>query len=363
MSKFQALKTLLQDAIPAVAKEGEEAVASTIAKEAEEKLAEDAAREAFKAEFNLDVAHGTSLENIANKRLISNKKYNPVTGDYETVPYSELVGPITKFEPNDSINGVGIFTAPYEKNMEHWDGPNYKFNEYSRGEGSHTYPLKLRGKKTFNYDHSFYPTYDSSGVLSHNESFEKLSELTKIPVEELRKKPIYEIEKLVKQYPETFENFLFEGQIKTYDPKNIRSPFAKFDPAKKDSSDFMAGLGAATLGAGALSSEAKAEPTKSPSDFTNIKKQLIKDYSPSFGSKEGDFSSYDESEALPTEGMQGRGLATIIRNMVADKKTPGEFEEGGGGITEPAISPIDFITPGMVTSPLQYKKLLKVIGK
>jgi hypothetical protein len=207
MSKFQALKTLLQDAVPAVAKEGEEAVASAIAKETEEKLAEDAAREAFKAEFNLPVAHATSLENIA-----------------------------------------------------------------------------------------------------------------------------------------------FQGEIKTYDPKNIRSPFAKFDPAKKDSGDFMAGLGAATLGAGALSSEAKADTGKPSPSFQNIRKQLIDENSPSFGSKTGDFSSYDESEALPTEGMQGRGLATIIRNMVADKKPLGEFEEGGGGIEESTISPIDFISPQMLGS-------------
>jgi hypothetical protein len=88
----------------------------------------------------------------------------------------------------------------------------------------------------------------------------------------------------------------------------------------------------------------------SPSKFSEEQKNLIKQYAPSFGSKEGDFSSYDESEALPTEGMQGRGLATIIRNMVADKKPLGEFEEGGGGIEESTISPIDFISPQMLGS-------------
>lgn len=80
-------------------------------------------------------------------------------------------------------------------------------------------------------------------------------------------------------------------------------------------------------------------------------KDLLKEHSPSFGSKEGDFSSYDESEALPTEGMQGQGLATILRSMLADKAPPSEFEEGGGGIAESAISPIDFISPGMITAP------------
>lgn len=84
---------------------------------------------------------------------------------------------------------------------------------------------------------------------------------------------------------------------------------------------------------------------------SSISKEDIANYYPSFGSKAGDFSSYDEFEALPTEGMQGQGLATILRNVIADKKPPSEFEEGGGGIEESAISPIDLVTPGMVAAP------------
>jgi len=49
--------------------------------------------------------------------------------------------------------------------------------------------------------------------------------------------------------------------------------------------------------------------------------------------------------------MQGQGLATIIRNLIADKKPKSEFEEGGGGIEESTISPIDLVTPGMVAAP------------
>jgi hypothetical protein len=655
MSKFQALKTLLQDAIPAVAKEGEEAVASTIAKETEEKLAEDAAREAFKAEFDLPVAHGSSLEKIMTQKQAESGIIDPDWVPYRikqfndgTYPYIDpKTGAFHQLEPHEfpmistlkpstgwgAGYGEGVYTASQTPR-------GAEIGNYQDGFGEMSIPLRLRGKKVFNFADTFDERNpELKGLIpSRQESVSKLSKLSGVPEEEIhkliRENWISKVNELVEKHPEEFESMYFDKLFKTFDPKNIRSPFAKFDPAKKDSTDFMAGLGAATLagtamssdaeaspfknikglvkgiaptvakegeeaalsaatkeaeeaaykesfksafepgwyhgtpsqnpikkfrsgsfftkdpefanvytkklepvyagmakdetqgqiipvnlrtnsffdsenpehleqfknrlkesfeedrpnisefpgvehpedklyklvtdelmgkdtydseklaqavidhvkaqngnwmglednqlenliknrgnysgmfvkedaidpvtgmytnkvlknalsfypydvrlpwakfdpkdalsgdtlagigaatlGAGALSSEAKAEPTKSPSDFTNIKKQLIKDYSPSFGSKEGDFSSYDESEALPTEGMQGRGLATIIRNMVGDKKPPGEFKEGGGGITEPAVSPIDFITPGMVTSPLQYKKLLKVIGK
>jgi hypothetical protein len=80
------------------------------------------------------------------------------------------------------------------------------------------------------------------------------------------------------------------------------------------------------------------------------REELIRQYAPSFGSKTNDFSGYDESEALPTQGMQAQGLGTLLRGAISDKKAPSEFEEGGGGIRE-SYSPIDLITPGMVTAP------------
>jgi hypothetical protein len=307
MSKFKALQEILEAAVPAAGREAEEA----------------AAREAFKSEFNLPVAHGTSLEKIAKKQYITNDKWNPITEEYETIPYSKLVEPIKEFSPNDSFNGKGIFTAPYEKNMESGMGPNYKFSQYARGEGSHVYPLVLRGDKTFRLGGSWFD--DAERVMpSVEQSFNKLSELTKIPVDELRKKDIWEIEKLIQKYPESFENFAFDGQIKTYNPKNIRSPFAEFDPAKKDSGDFMAGLGAATAGAYALSpEEAKAEALK---ELSESKKY----YKPT---EEGDLNP-----SLPPDAF----LRQILNKTIGDEKAPPEFSEKGGGITEPLISPLDF---------------------
>ena len=79
------------------------------------------------------------------------------------------------------------------------------------------------------------------------------------------------------------------------------------------------------------------------------KQKLKKYYSPSWDNN----SDYDETQALPSETMQAESLNNLIRNLIADKKPPSEFEEGGGGIAESALSPIDLISPSMVTSPMK----------
>lgn len=331
MSKFQALKTLLQDAVPAVAKEGEEAVASAIAKEAEEAAASNVAKElpmdeasrmARAEEMGFDPKqvyyHGTNTEF---------KEFNPFT------PEGKLKKPTFISPSTDFVNNL--------------------IGQYGSNKGTNIIPVNIRANNIFDYE-------NPEHLKMLDEAFKNETNAwghPVIPSNYIKTGNWEEIEKPSIQ--RALRDLGFEGfnvkeagvkNIGVYDPAMIRSIFAKFDPAKKDSTDFMAGLGAATLGAGALSSEAKADTGKPSPSFQNIRKQLINENSPSFGSKEGDFSSYDESEALPTEGMQGRGLATIIRNMVADKKLPGEFEEGGGGIEESTISPIDFISPQMLGS-------------
>jgi hypothetical protein len=69
------------------------------------------------------------------------------------------------------------------------------------------------------------------------------------------------------------------------------------------------------------------------------------------------------SEMSPIAGA-GFGL---VKNLFFDQRPPGEFEPGGGGITE-SISPIDLITPSMVAAPAKAlaPKLgqgLKALGK
>jgi hypothetical protein len=54
------------------------------------------------------------------------------------------------------------------------------------------------------------------------------------------------------------------------------------------------------------------------------------------------------TEMSPIAGA-GYGL---VKNLIFDQRPPGEFEPGGGGITE-SISPIDLITPTMVAAPVR----------
>ena len=54
------------------------------------------------------------------------------------------------------------------------------------------------------------------------------------------------------------------------------------------------------------------------------------------------------TEMSPIAGA-GYGL---VKGLLFDQRPPGEFQPGGGGITE-SMSPIDLITPGMVTAPVR----------
>lgn len=54
------------------------------------------------------------------------------------------------------------------------------------------------------------------------------------------------------------------------------------------------------------------------------------------------------TEMSPIAGA-GYGL---VKNLIFDQRPPGEFEPGGGGITE-SMSPIDLVTPTMVAAPVR----------
>lgn len=238
---------------------------------------EAAAKEAFKSEFNLPVAHGTSSEKIAERMDYSDiedlqKKLGKDFILRNEVP--DLVPDLTinRFKSNRAFNGEGIYSHPYDPKQPSYLGPNYKPNEYAVGKGSQVIPLQVRGGKTFNFDNNIHPSV-ADLIPNSNQSFEKLSKLTGTPVDELKQLSMYDIEKLVRRYPNDFENLTFQGQVKTFDPKNLRSPFAKFNPTMKESGDILAGLGGAGIvGASAMSSpEANASEMKSPSKADVLK--------------------------------------------------------------------------------------------
>jgi len=196
-----------------------------IFQENEKKMAEEAAaREAFKSEFNVPVAHGTSSEKTGGKVID------------EFIPSS-----------TNAPHGEGIHTSGLDKNIPY--NENYRsnyFNTYAENQGGQVYPLQIRGKKVFNFDES-QPSHIKNLIPSFGESFDKLAQLTGKSADELEGLSRREIEQLIKQYPEHFESLSFNKQFKTFEPKNVRSPWAKFDPAMKESGDILAGLAAAGL--------------------------------------------------------------------------------------------------------------------
>lgn len=346
MSKFKALKEIIEGVAPTVAKEGEEAAASALAKEAEEA----AAREAFKSEFSPETwYHGTPKGGFTS--------FDTVGSNYG------LFGQGSYFTDNPEI--ASSYTKKGLKQL------------LSKGQtpSQTVYPVKLRMKNPIVMEEA--PDIEewkkAAGDFAQTIEENKNALKTNEDVYRLLEQEIGDYGAEMYEGAEWMQNILRKkghdsirhiggGRVGNgpkhnvgivFDSNQVRTPWARFDPKKRNSGNTMDSIVAATTGAGAYSalSPESAEASEIKEKPKSQLKDLLKDYSPSFGSKTGDYSSYDESEALPTEGMQGQGLATIIRNIIADKKPKGEFEEGGGGIEESAISPIDFITPGMVTTP------------
>ena len=197
-----------------------------ILEENEKKIAEQAAaREAFKSEFNIPVAHGTSLEKTKGKVI---EELNPSTGW-------------------NASYGEGVYTAPQTPR-------GTPTGDYSKGYGAMNVPLRIRGNKVFNFaGQQFDERYpELIGLIpKREESVSKLAKLSGVTEEEINKliegNYINKVSDLVKKHPEEFESMYFDKIFKTFEPKNIRSPFAKFDPAMKESGDILAGLAAAGL--------------------------------------------------------------------------------------------------------------------
>lgn len=301
MSKFKALKEIIKGVAPTIAKEGEEAAASALAKEAEEAVAKESSEYMVPGPWQSG-SYGRVTEELPIEFLQSYKGNRLRNNDLSSL--------------KKSIQEEGL----REPLILGFDPSN---NKIKLVEGNH----RLEALRQLGYTHA-----PVRGSRSHIDDV--LERLLGHPHADYPKLPF-------KPSTDRIDPSYYPADMK---PSDI----IDFEALKKIKPKAIAGAG--ILGGAAFSPES-AEASEIREKPKSQLKDLLKDYSPSFGSKTGDYSSYDESEALPTEGMQGQGLATIIRNIVADKKPKGEFEEGGGGIEESAISPIDLVTPGMVAAP------------
>lgn len=183
--------------------------------------------------FDLPVFHGTSTEKLGRKMT-----------EEEAVHSG-----IKEFKPNDAFHGYGIYTAPKEY--------MYKVNEFTQGEGQHVLPLMVRSKKIFNTGLGVPADEVRKAIPSKEESLSRLAKALNVSEDALKRRLFPDNTKfidenkltdLLRQVPNEFEGLARNSEIVTFDPKNIRSKFAKFDPENIDSSDLSAALAGVTTG-------------------------------------------------------------------------------------------------------------------
>lgn len=192
--------------------------------------------------FDTQVLHGTDTDKIAQRMSLDeldNKKQLEGIKDFKPGTMHFAAG-----------NEQGIYTSPAV----------YKASEYA---GDQMYPLVVRGQKHF-------PTYGVAvperelsdknlyNMLNDSNAFEQLSKATGKSIEDLKKLEFNDLVNEIKKSGE-FEGIIAGSEVKTFDPSNIRSKFAAFDPRFKKSSNILAGsAGAAVLGSALAPEEAEA---------------------------------------------------------------------------------------------------------
>jgi hypothetical protein len=109
---------------------------------------------------------------------------------------------------------------------------------------------------------------------------------------------------------EIFDEYIEE--VVTFDPKNIRSVNAAFDPSKKDSANLLAGVGAAAVGVSAMSPEQAQAHQQAQKSFIN---SMLSDNS---------------LESLPS-------FTTAAAPGIDQQKLPQQFRADVGGFQAPAL--------------------------
>lgn len=206
------------------------------------------AKNAFKDKFNIDAYHGTRQE-VA---------INPVEAIYDGVPRRILVeeegAPIKEFLDKSeyegdtpSIQDVGIYFSEDPDVASYFAGDG----EYPSAQ---VYPVKLKLENPKEY--FSYSDYEED---FENFMTEQIQSGKKFITDDIGSKAFRE-----KLQSEGHDGILISRSTTdtgrprqdyvVFDPKNIRSQFAKFDPKKADSRDILAGVGYTAFGGfGALS--------------------------------------------------------------------------------------------------------------
>jgi hypothetical protein len=220
-------------------------------------LKEDAAREAYKAEFDVNptVYHGSPNNTI--KEFIPSKEGMSGSGVYATTNPE-----VASEYATGKLSGV--------------------FGKKPSSSNPTVYPLKVRGK-LFDRENA----QDVWDVLTHQDPSLPHVDFSGEWWKDPSKLKAYDSQiKNLRNYPEAVKKSgmysgikIDDNNVVVFEPKNVRSPFAKFDPSMSESGDILAGLAGVGLlgGAAASSDEANAFETPEPRLMSSEKQARLEE--------------------------------------------------------------------------------------
>ena len=199
----------------------------------------------FKDKFNIDAYHGTSQEVAINP--IFTKDGRRMLVEDEGAPIKEFLDKSEYEGDTPSIQDVGIYFSEDPDVASYFAGDG----EYPSAQ---VYPVKLKLENPKEY--FSYSDYEED---FENFMTEQIQSGKKFITDDIGSKAFRE-----KLQSEGHDGILISRSTTdtgrprqdyvVFDPKNIRSQFAKFDPKKADSRDILAGVGYTAFGGfGALS--------------------------------------------------------------------------------------------------------------
>jgi hypothetical protein len=203
------------------------------------------AKNAFKDKFNIDAYHGTRQEVAINP--FYNKEGRRFLVEDEGAPIKEFLDKSEYEGDTPSIQDVGIYFSEDPDVASYFAGDG----EYPSAQ---VYPVKLKLENPKEY--FSYSDYEED---FENFMTEQIQSGKKFMTDDIGSKGFRE-----KLQSEGHDGILISRSTTdtgrprqdyvVFDPKNIRSQFAKFDPKKADSRDILAGVGYTAFGGlGALS--------------------------------------------------------------------------------------------------------------
>ena len=207
-----------------------------VGKSAVENLSDFA--KSFKDKFNIDAYHGTSTDVAINP--VYNKEGRRFLVEEEGAPIKEFLDKSDYEGDTPSIQDVGTFFSEDPDVANYFAGDDLPTSQ--------VYPVKLRlenPKEYFSYEDF---EEDFENFMTEQLQSGKTSFTDEIGSKAFREKLQSEGHDGILISRSTTDTGRPRQDYVVFDPKDIRSVFAKFDPTKKESKDILAGAGFTAFG-------------------------------------------------------------------------------------------------------------------